>query len=409
MMLAVITPLQAQTETQNEIDMLKKRIDDLERRLNDEPGVADQQARTAQNSAEEQAERPVKFGGALRYNYFVGSYDQDQKNRYGDTGLDIFRINADGEFGKLVLSAEYRFYRYMDTIHHGYVGYRLSENSEIQGGIQQVPFGLLPYAAHNFWFGVPYYLGLADDYDSGIKYKYTNGAWDTQLAFYKNEELGSASDLERYSYDPVNTYDPTDSSTFGSANQETNTINARLAYTFGRDTNCSHEVGISGQAGQLYNTVTAEDGDQWAVATHLNTNCGRWNFQLEMARYAYNPQNPAGISGDTVTVGAFLDSYDIASRGDVYVANVAYNLPINWPGIKLLTCYNDFSMLDKDIAGFNDSYINTTGCLINAGPTYTYVDFIRGKNMPYLDGGSLAGGGNDDWETRFNINFGIYW
>jgi hypothetical protein len=29
--------------------------------------------------------------------------------------------------------------------------------------------------------------------------------------------------------------------------------------------------------------------------------------------------------------------------------------------------------------------------------------------MPYLDGGSLAGGGNDDWETRFNINFGIYW
>lgn len=400
LMLAMITPLHAQTETQNEIDLLKKRIDELEQRLNDEPGVADQQAEAAQKTDEKQDE-PVKFGGALRYNYFVSSYDEDQKNRYGDTGLDIFRINADGDFGKLFLSAEYRFYRYMDTIHHGYVGYRLSENSEIQGGIQQVPFGLLPYAAHNFWFGVPYYLGLADDYDSGIKYKYANAGWDTQLAFYKNEELGNAGDLERYSYDPV--------TTGSAANQETNTLNARIAYTFNHDTNCSHELGLSAQAGQLYNLDTAEDGDHWAMATHLNTNCGRWNFQLEMARYAYNPRNPSGISGDTVTVGAFLDSYDIASRGDVYVANVAYNLPINWPGIQLLTCYNDFSMLDKDVAGFNDSYINTTGCLINAGPTYTYVDIIRGKNMPYLGGGSLAGGGNDDWETRFNINFGIYW
>ena len=384
-----------------EIDSLKQRLEILERQLQtqQEGSIADKQA--AQTSAGKDNEAPVKLGGALRFNYFTSDHSDDLKNRYGDTGLDLFRLNADGRFGKLFLSAEYRFYRYMNTIHHGYVGYQLSDRSEIQGGITRVPFGLLPYGAHNFWFGVPYYLGLADDYDSGIKYQTRQGGWDTQLAFFKNEELGNAGDLDRYSYDPV--------TTGATANQETNTVNARVAYTFNRDSSCSHEVGLSAQGGQLYNVDTAEDGDHWAVASHLDTHCGRWNVQLQLARYAYNPENPAGISDDTITVGAFADSYEIASRGNLYVANVAYNLPVNWPGIQLLTCYNDFSMLDKQISGFDNSYINTTGCLINAGPTYTYVDIIRGKNMIYLGDGSLADGGSNDWETRFNINFGIYW
>jgi len=385
-----------------EIEVLKQRVEILERQLQtqQEGSIADKQAAT-RTSAEKEDEAPVKLGGALRFNYFTSDHSDDLKNRYGDTGLDLFRLNVDGEFDKLFLSAEYRFYRYMNTIHHGYVGYQLSDHSEIQGGITRVPFGLLPYGAHNFWFGVPYYLGLADDYDSGIKYRTTRGGWDTQLAFFKNEELGNAGDLDRYSYDPV--------TTGATANQETNTVNARVAYTFNRDSSCSHEVGLSAQGGQLYNVDTAEDGDHWAVASHLDTHCGRWNVQLQLARYAYNPENPAGISDDTITVGAFADSYEIASRGNLYVANVAYNLPVNWPGIQLLTCYNDFSMLDKQISGFDNSYINTTGCLINAGPTYTYVDIIRGKNMIYLGDGSLADGGSNDWETRFNINFGIYW
>ncbi|MFP3873468.1 MAG: hypothetical protein ACLFV1_03350 [Thiohalophilus sp.] len=398
------------SETDAQSDSLQQRVEILEQQLQtqQESSIADKQAEQRREE-EEDDDAPVTLGGALRYNYFVSDHSDDLKNRYGDTGLDLFRVNADGQFDKLFLSAEYRFYRYMNTIHHGYVGYQLSEHSEIQGGITRVPFGLLPYGAHNFWFGVPYYLGLADDYDSGIKYQTSRGGWDTQLAFFKNEELGNAGDLARYSYDPVTLTDPDGDLIPGSANQEANTVNARVAYTLNPQSNCSHEIGLSAQAGQLYNADTAEDGDHWAAAGHLDTHCGRWNFQLQLARYAYNPENPGGVSDDTITVGAFLDSYEIASRANVYVANVAYNLPVNWPGIQLLTCYNDFSMLDKSISGFDNSYINTTGCLINAGPTYTYVDIIRGKNMIYLGEGSLADGGSNDWETRFNINFGIYW
>ncbi|WP_134081986.1 hypothetical protein [Thiohalophilus thiocyanatoxydans] len=392
-------------DTGAEIEALKQRIEALEqqRQTAQDEGLADKQRAT--QASEKDEETPVKLGGALRFNYFNGEHSDDLENRYGDTGLDLFRLNVNGEFDRLFFSAEYRFYRYMNTIHHGYVGYQLSDHSEIQGGITRVPFGLLPYGAHNFWFGVPYYLGLADDYDSGIKYQYSRDGWDTQLAFFKNAELGNAGDLERYSYDPV--------TTGATANQESNTVNARLTYTVNPQGSCSYELGLSGQAGQLYNADTAEDGDHWAAATHLDTHCGRWNFQLQAATYEYNPKNPAGVSTETITLGAFADSYEIAAKGHVYVANVAYNLPVNWPGIQLLTCYNDFSMLDKQINGFDDSYINTTGCLINAGPTYTYVDIIRGKNMPYIGTSDadnvLASGGGNRWETRFNINFGIYW
>lgn len=386
----------------DEVEQLKQRVQSLEQRVqNMQGGTEDQKERVTEGAATSPpSPPPVKFGGALRFNYFLKDYDNNLKKRRGDLGFELFRVNADGDFGKLYLSAEYRFYTYMHTVHHGYVGYHISDNSDIEGGITRVPFGLLPYAAHNFWFGIPYYLGLSDDYDAGVKYHNHRRAWDWRIAFYKNSELGNASDLNRYSYDPV--------TTGAAANQETNTVNARMAYTLGANTDCSNEVGLSGMEGQLFNVDTGGSGNRWAAAAHLDSHCGRWNLQLETVHYEYQPRNPAGVSGHAVTLGAFGATHDIAARGTAYVANLAYNVPVPWQAIKLLTCYNDYSMLDKDF-GFDTSYIDTIGCLVNIGPTYTYIDLIRGRNMVYLGDGSLADGGSGRWRTRFNVNFGIYW
>jgi hypothetical protein len=222
-----------------------------------------------------------------------------------------------------------------------------------------------------------------------------------QLAFFKNAELGDAANLDRYSYDPV--------TTDTARNEETNTVNARVAYTFGRDSDCSNEVGVSGQWGRLYNPDTEDSGHQWAAAGHLDSRCGRWNVQLEGGRYAYSPRNPNGISADSITLGAFGGTYDVAAKGNFAVVNVAYKVPVAWQGVDLLTCYNDFSVLDKDKGSFAGSYINTTGCAVGVGPTFTYIDVIRGKNAVFFDNGSLAGNGNNDWNTRFNINLGYYW
>jgi hypothetical protein len=406
LLFACCTPLSASPETdalREELQDLKSRIGVLEARLAEAEAAATTDAKEAASepAAQAAADKDIDIGGALRFNYVWKDFDSGNETRRGDIGLDLFRLDVDGRHDNLLLSAEYRFYTFMHTIHHGWLGYDFGTAGQVQAGITRVPFGLLPYAAHNFWFGIPYYIGLADDYDAGIKYLRDSGPWNLQLAAFKNAELGNAADLDRYSYDPVTT---------GTArNEQTNTLNARLVYTLGRDSDCAHELGGSGLWGQLYNPDTDDSGDYWAAAAHLDSRCGRWNFQLEGGRYAYHPRNPSGISDDSITFGAFGGTHEVAARGTFGVLNLAYNLPVHWPGVDLLTCYNDFSVLDKDRAGFATSYLNTTGCAIGVGPTFTYIDIIRGKNALFLGNGSLAGGGSDDWDTRFNINLGYYW
>ena len=385
----------------DELETLKQRVNNLEAQLQQREET-EREKQAVSEPQTKPASDHTDIVGAVRFNYFWKDFDEDLQTRHGDAGLDLFRIGVEGRRDDFLVSAEYRFYPYMNTIHHGWVGYDFGKSGQLQAGITQVPFGLLPYAAHNYWFGVPYYLGLADDYDAGVKYVVDKGPWNLQTAFFKNGELGDASNLDRYSYDPV--------TTGPGRNQESNTVNARLTYTFGANSECSHELGISGQWGQLPNQDTGESGNHWAAAGHVDSHCGRWNTQLEVGRYRYNPRNPAGVASDTVTLGAFGGSYEVAAAGTFGVANIAYNVPVQWPKVDVLTCYSDFSVLIKDDSGFDNSYLHTIGCGIGTGPVFTYVDLIRGRNMVFFGDGSLAGGGDSrGWDTRFNVNVGYYW
>jgi len=394
----------AETEAlREELQLLKQRLQQLEARLAaaENTDIEQKQAVTEIAATEPVTDNAFELGGALRFNYSWKDFDDPAQSKRGDIGLDIFRLNIDGQYENFLLSAEYRFYSFMDTIHHGWIGYAFDQYGQVQAGVTQVPFGLLPYASHSFWFGTTYYIGLEDDYDMGVKYINDIGAWNLQLALFKNAELGNAADLERYSYDPVTT---------GAArNEQANTFTGRLAYTFGKGGECSNELGLSGQWGELFNRDTDDSGDFWAAAAHLDSRCGRWNFQAELGRYQFNPRNPAGISNDSITFGAFAFAHEVAAEGYFGVANVAYNVPVRWSGVDVVTCYNDFSVLHKDNDRFNDSLLNTTGCAIGVGPIFTYIDLIRGRNALFLGNGSLAGGGNREWETRININLGYYW
>ena len=393
-----------------ELERLKARIEQLEReRANpvrevDLGSAVSGTERVSQDSeATEPVEPDVHVGGALRFNMVHRDFSETSKGKRGESGLDVFRLNVDGEIDNILVSAEYRFYSYMHTLHHGWIGYQFNDDSQLQFGVHRVPFGLQPYPAHNAWFGVPYYVGLGDDYDMGIKYQREDGPWQWQVAFYKNEELNDATSPERYSFDLVRNGDQ--------QNEEINQWNGRGAYTFGLGTACETEVGGSLQAGEVYNATTDRRGDHWAAAAHLDSRCGRWHFQVSGIRYDYNPINPEGVSSDSVQVGAFAGTYDIASNADILVTNVAYNLPSPWKRIDSITCYNDYSQLFKDETGARDSRINTLGCAFGMGPLFTYVDYIFANNMAYFGDGSLAGtgAGDDDWHSRFNVNIGFYW
>ncbi|MEC9486853.1 MAG: hypothetical protein UMU76_05025 [Prosthecochloris sp.] len=352
------------------------------------------------------------IGGAVRYNIYSASY---AKNGAGDEQFtwDTWRLNVDGTSGGIDLSFEYRFYPSFDThfIHHGYMGYAFSDDLYGKLGVFQKPFGITTYASHSWWFQTPYYVGLEDDYDMGVGLEYTPTAdLEMQLAYYRQAEPRGALDngnafaesdeAARYSYDIV----PDD----GADLKELNTANARIAYQL---TDC-WEIGASGQIGQIYNSALDDAETAYAVAAHLEGNMGNLNVKTEYVHYDYEARDNAGNKMDLVPMGAYGLVYDVAAEADMYVAGIAYDVPVEFGPVTSLQFYVDYTYTDKKNDAFADTQQLVPGVLVTAGPVYTYIDVAMGKNHPWLTdsfGAGLDEGDDDaDWETRFNVNIGYY-
>jgi hypothetical protein len=361
---------------------------------------------------------PLRIGGAVRVNYIYKDWDEDFKGP-GEFAFDTARVNLDLEADPLIGSFEYRYYRdkFADghdysMLHHGWLGWKFGDHHERQGGVMKVPFGILPYASHNWFFQLPYYVGLEDDYDLGIKYVGDYGPWNVQAAYYFRDEGhwdGDSDDSARYSYDLVR------EGTEGNA--ERNQLNLRVAYTIQHEEDYSTELGFSAMVGRVSNNnPLGGSGDRQAFAVHLSGNYDRWNVMLQAIRYDFDVENDPNLDaspdGSFVTVGAYDASYRIASEATIYTAGLAYTLPVDWGAIKSLTFYNDFSLMTKDASGFRDSLQNVIGCGIDANPFYIYIDVAMGRNHPWLGGdwtdGLASGGVGTGWNTRFNINIGFY-
>jgi hypothetical protein len=160
---------------------------------------------------------PLSVGGAMRANYTIGDYapetDPSHPSRAEDDGgtfaLDTFRINLDYEQGAWIGKAEYRFYPGYGTnnhdgyhfLHTGWVGYNFDESSQLQVGVNRVPFGPGPYGVSQSWmFDQHYYVGLSDDMDLGAKYSTSFGKIKMDFGYYLMDEgnyFGSTEDSSR--------------------------------------------------------------------------------------------------------------------------------------------------------------------------------------------------------------------
>lgn len=434
-------------ELRRELESLKNKVRELEQRL-DETRSQSKEAKKQADAAKQKAEDvtpAVHVGGALRFQLQRRGGDANDRATAGEIDVDTFRLNFDGEIKDIVFSAEYRFYPTFDNahfIHHGWLGYQLNKQWQARLGIQQVPFGIQPYASHNFFFSSNYYLGLEDDYDSGLNFMYEDGGHNLQLAFFKNDEYAGGGGFKRYSFDPLNmVYRGSvggESVTEKVSIEEANTLNLRYAYTFGKDSDASTELGASAQGGQIYNGLTEDtDGNHWAGAVHYNGKYGPWNAMLQVVRYEIDPDLPGSKSytddgGNTGTLqvddgivgsGAYAFEYTMPAEAWTYLANLAYTQKVAIGPISALTYYNDFSYVDKDDPRLEETIQNVTGMSITAGAFFTYVDFVLAKNQPftnaYIDSGGFGGAqmtdlrpdsgtSANDWETRFNINVGYY-
>lgn len=345
----------------------------------------------------------VALGGAVRLNYSVRDFDDQNKDRLGDFELELFRLNADGAIGDVLLSAEWRRYNDFQAIHHAWVGYNFKESLQGQLGISQVPFGLLPFASHSFWFGGTYYLGFEDDYDTGLKFVHQpNDNWLFHFAFYKNPEYANDDRFGRYSFDLVTDGDQ--------QNAEINQFNLRGERKLRFSELNTLDIGLSLEAGQIYNRITERKGERYALAAHANAVLGPWNVQLQGLRYDFNPENPADVPDNFVQTGAFGFPFLMAAEANVYSFNLARSFNTSFGPITGTTCYNDFTFIDPEVYNSSDSIQNVTGCSITAGGMLVYFDWITGKNMWFAGGDGIGRNATTagEWHSRLNINFGFY-
>jgi len=376
----------------------------------------------------------LSVGGAIRANYVNGDYTPSGSDaaQRGDNGgnfeLDVFRINLDYLEGPVSAKAEYRWYNGYNMLHTGWVGYELDENSGVQVGLNRVPFGVGAYGPANSWFfDQHYYVGLSDDMDYGIKYSWAKDNLAVDVAYYlmaENSFVGASEESARYSYDIVDNGSPY------SHYEEENQVNLRAIYTIENE-DYSNELGVSLQWGQLSaDGDFAEDTDAYAASVHSKASMGPWTLMLQATQYDYAPDytssatdaNGLPLSDSLVTMGAYDFAYPVASKGVIPAVALSYTVKPEIEWIDSITFYNDYSVIMKDDDSFNDSALNVTGMAIANGGWYIYVDYaysngnyfvgdegdVYGDTYAESSVGDFGANGNDDWNGRFNINFGYY-
>ncbi|PWJ42463.1 hypothetical protein [Sediminitomix flava] len=358
------------------------------------------------------------FGGALRFNYNYSSWKDGHKKRGGDFGYDVLSLRPQASYKGIGVNADVRLYT--DgfggiILKQGWFDYDFTAQDQIQLGLTQVPFGITHYNSNSFFFSLNYYIGLEDDHDMGIKYQHKDDKWSYAIAFFKNAEeltFGSNSDASnsRYSYD-VGSIDENGDGELQYRNKEVNQLNIHLNRQI-KEGELIHNMGVSGEFGGLYNLDTEGMGSHFATAIHYETSYRKWKLKTQVSYYKNSPNTPEGERTDVVAMTAFGAPYLVAAEATTYTVGLSFTQAVDWGPISCLMFYNDFGYMDKAEDSFYDSYQNVTGCLVFAGPIYTYIDAALGKNQPWLGpdyNTALAYGSEGaEWHLRFNINFGYY-
>lgn len=358
----------------------------------------------------------LDLGGAIR-----ARLDYDPDRDLSEFGFDTFFLTAAYSSDSWIGAAKYRFYGkhypfdYTDKVgdvsfaEYAWLGYRFDADRQLQAGLIPVPFGLQPYYGSTFFETLGSVIGMEDAQDIGIKYTQQSGAWNLQAAWFAMPaEQGHGTSRGGTTYGTgVATADAY--VVDGSDNHEENIFVARLARNF-QQGDWASEAGVSALTSTLENQDTGGDGDRHALALHYLGKRGPWGVQVLAARQEMTPDNPG--SDRLVTFGSFDGTFNVAAKGNLYVADLSYTLPgqYGWfSGVKLYANYSHFA---KDASGFEDSQRFIAGSSFTFGPLWIALEWLHGKHDPYIGGGSytqsLGAGGSDRWENQLYSNIGYY-
>ncbi len=411
---------------------LQARISELERQLA-AARTELEQAKSAQLAAEEKMAAAndlgpdkieitdptggtLKIGGAIRANYAVGDYGDATggpsraEGDYGDFSLDTFRVNLDYTNDAFLGKAEYRFYNGYNFVRTAWLGYDFDNGGQVQVGVNRVPFGPGPYGVSQSWFfDQHYYVGLSDDMDLGVKYTQPVGNWTFDVAYYYSDEgtgAGDSRDSARYSYDVVNES--------GDGYEERNQFNARAIYSM-KDVAVPTDLGVSLQYGQLSSEGPQDDGDQFAASVHMVNKWNNFTLATQLTRYEIDVDADQPLGTDKLVQ---FGAYDFPSTAatEAWIPAISLSYYHETPGLAWLDYvipYVEYSAVVKDESDFNDSELVTLGAAWGRGGWYIYTDLAYSNGNEFVGGETgfgdrLGANEDDDWQYRFNINFGYY-
>jgi hypothetical protein len=358
------------------------------------------------------------LGGAIR-----ARVDEDSSRGVRKFGIDALMLSAKYTSDSWIGAARYRFYGkaypYQYTHHFGdinfaeyaWIGYRFDPTQQVHVGLNQVPFGLQRLYSSTFLETEAFTMGLEDLDELGVKYIKDLGAWNLQTGYYARSAWPGNGTSHGSTYSTVAT--PADSYVAGGSNNiERDMFVARLAKSV-QAGGWKGEVGASVLTSTLYNRDIHLDGRRNEFALHYTGMRGPWSVKLQYTRQAISPKNPDG-NNQTITIGGYDGTYNMATRGNLYQANAKYAIPGNylWGWVKNVAMYSSYDLYEKSDPQFHNTQRWIVGTSFSLKFLSIYVEWREGRNDPYLGGSSyaqsLAAGGIDSWKGQLYMNIGYY-
>jgi len=356
----------------------------------------------------------LDLGGAVR-----ARVDSDPDRDIEKISLDTVMLSAAYDSDTWTGAARYRWYggshpfQYtgfggVQFPEYAWAGYRFDAERQVQVGLNKVPFGLQPNFVSAFYESLGNVIGLEDISQVGAKYMQHSGAWDVQAGFYVKPAWQGRGTSNGDTYSIVVT--PADGYVAGgSRNEERHAFAARVARSY-EYSGWTGETGVSLYSSTLRNLDTREDGHRNAIALHAQGQHGPWGAKVQWARQDMSPRNPQ--DDHTVTFGGFDGTFNVASRGDLYTADLSYSFPTRGKRLDNFKPYVSYSLFDKSDSMWPNSERVMVGTSFDLKPLWIAAEMQFGRNDPYIGGSSytqsLAGGGIDHWKSQFYMNVGYY-
>jgi len=290
--------------------------------------------------------------GAIRgkYTYDFDTTPSKSKLAFGDAILWLDYTSSNW-LGRL----DYRVYEYYGHIGDAswltdaWLGYKIDQNSKIIAGLNPVPFGLGRFWGNTFYLGIANAAGWEDVHNLGIKYDFNNGTNEFQIAYYPTDGgnfQGRSKDSKRFSINFVNADDYVKD---GTNTREKNSIVIRGAHTFKNvagNEKFNTQLGASAWFSEVDNKRSDRKGDRQVYSIFTNTHYNQWNFQV-LAGYQ-DIDNADNQFKDHITIGGFDGSFNSATKGQIYSAEVSYLFPSNIGPFMQIKPYLNYSAYIKD-------------------------------------------------------------